>query len=190
MGATLLLLARRDGDTWRLLAPDTGLFTRALDRGAALAPGQDAGVLLRLGTSVRLIVPAGVHGVVANARPERVHAPVGHSDLLYEVAAQVAADAAPIEAAEGDASRALVLESPQSGRFYHRSAPGAAPFVQPGDPLEAGTPVGLIEVMKTFAHVAYRPDGGLPERARVVRLIAGDGVDVRAGDPLVEIEAL
>lgn len=186
----ILLIARRDGDTWRLLAPDAGLFTCARERGTALAPGQDAGALLRLGTAARLVVPEGVRGVVSSARPERVHAPVGHSDVLYELTELAGADPGQAVEASGGKGGALVLPSPQSGRFYHRSAPGAAPFVQAGDALEAGTPVGLIEVMKTFSYVPYRPGDGLPARAGVVRMIAGDGADVRAGDPLVEIEVL
>jgi biotin carboxyl carrier protein len=46
----------------------------------------------------------------------------------------------------------------------------------------------MIEVMKTFAHVPYRAAGSLPKRAKVLRLIAGDGADVKQGDPLLEVE--
>ena len=48
--------------------------------------------------------------------------------------------------------------------------------------------VGLIEVMKTFTHLAYTADGGLPENARIVRVLVGDGDEVREDDPLLEVE--
>ncbi|MEZ5974739.1 MAG: biotin/lipoyl-containing protein [Planctomycetota bacterium] len=82
----------------------------------------------------------------------------------------------------------MILRSPQSGRFYHRPSPGEAAFAEVGTVLEAGQPVGLIEVMKTFAHVPYASKGGLPARARVVRVLAGDGADVDSGTPLFEVE--
>ena len=42
---SLELRVERDGELVRLLSPEVGLFTCALARGAALAPGQRAGVL-------------------------------------------------------------------------------------------------------------------------------------------------
>jgi biotin carboxyl carrier protein len=54
--------------------------------------------------------------------------------------------------------------------------------------VEVGTPLGLIEVMKTFSHVVYRPTGGLPARARITRVLAEDGADLEVGTPLLEVE--
>jgi biotin carboxyl carrier protein len=59
--------------------------------------------------------------------------------------------------------------------------------VEAGQTIAAGTPIGLIEVMKTFTHVTYQPRENLPPQARVVRMIAGDGADVREGEALLEI---
>lgn len=96
----------------------------------------------------------------------------------------------PPEFQERDAAAALVIRSPQSGRFYHRASPGSPPLVSPGDPIKAGTAVGLIEVMKTFTHVTYSPGGPLPERARVLEFLVDDGADVELGDPLIILETL
>jgi len=187
-----LILCAKDGSI-ELRSPAAGLFTCAFERGAALTPGQTAGVLVRLGRATRLVVPAGAAGVVVSARPERVRAPVGFGELLYELAPLGAAGldlaaAAPGSTGAGAAGGVLALRAPQSGRFYQRPAPGAAPFVAPGAALEPGTTVGLVEVMKTFAHVTYRPTGALPERARMVRYLTDDGAAVREGDPLLEVE--
>ena len=83
----------------------------------------------------------------------------------------------------------LVVHSPQSGRFHLHPSPGEAPFVSIGAVVEVGQPIGLIEVMKTFAHVRY---GGrdLPSRGRVTRVLVEDGAEVAAGEPLIEIETV
>ena len=185
------LLVERDGEQLRLLAPEVGYYTRAVDAGRVLVPGDTAGWLLTLGRARALTVPAGVTGVVRSRRPERVHHPVGHGDVLVELAPLATAGAELAhEAAERAAAQAesLVFRSPSAGRFWHRPAPGEPPLVEAGAEVEAGAAIGLVEVMKTFAQVLYRPTGGLPTRARVLRVVAGDGADVDEGDPLLELE--
>lgn len=184
---TLELLVERDGEAVRLLAPDVGLYTCAPARGSALAAGQDAGVLRRLGREARLVVPAGVAGVVTSERPDRVLAPVGYGEVLLELRPMEGADALAPEDTTG-AEEGLVLRAAGSGRFYHRPAPDEPAYVTPGDVLEEGVVVGLVEVMKTFTHVTYRAVDGLPARARVVRALVEDGADVTAGDGLLALE--
>ena len=189
MSDALELGVRREGDVVLLLSPGVGAWTRAADEGHLLGPGAEAGVLRVLGREVRLRVPAGVQGRVVSPRPARVVHPVQHGEVLYRLAPIGGAEEASGGPAESTgAALGLVLPSPQSGRFYHRSGQDEPPLAPPGAELEDGGPVGLIEVMKTFAHVPYRAQGGLPQRARVVRVLAEDGAEVRRGDPLVEVE--
>lgn len=177
----------------RLLSPLVGLFMHARAPGEVLQAGQRAGWILSLGREFELLAPAGTFGRVINAPPKALRAPVEYGALLYELA--------PVSSGEGTAASETgrnaaaplatggwLLRSPQSGRFWHKPAPGDPPFVTAGSLLEEGTPVGWIEVMKTFAHVTYRPAGGLPARARVVRALARDGADVSEGDGLFELE--
>ena len=195
MGSTmkteLELKVVREGDAVRLLSPGVGLFTEAVVKGAVLVPGQRAGYLVTLGRARALVVPPGVSGVVTGERPEAVRAPVGYGTVLYELegldalgSASVAGDAA----AQGDDG--LVFASPQTGRFWHRQSPAEPPLIEAGMELSSGQAIGLIEVMKTFTQVTYKPTGALPERARVVRVAAGDGVEIAQGAPLFEVEAL
>lgn len=187
MQETADLILERDGETTRLLSPGVGEFTCAVRTGGLLGPGQDAGVLIVAGRPVHLRVPQGVAGRITSPRPERVHAPVGYRALLYVLAplegADFAAEAEATASAEG-----LVLRAPQTGRFYHRPAPDEPAFVSPGDEVSEGDAVGLIEVMKTFAHVTYAATGGLPPRAKVKRYLEDDGAEVNEGDALVEFE--
>lgn len=184
------LRARADEGRLRLLSPGVGLFTCAAPAGRVLTAGEVAGRLIVLGRAVALVVPAGVAGVVRSAAPERVHEPVGWDSVLYELEGLDAAGAlAAGPAADEDASAAgPVLRAPHTGRFWHRPSPGDPPLVEAGAEIAEGDAVGLIEVMKTFARVPYRAAGGLPPRARVVRMLAGDGEDVAEGAPLLEVE--
>jgi acetyl-CoA carboxylase biotin carboxyl carrier protein len=192
------MLASRDGEKLRLLSPGVGWFTGARPEGSVLVAGETAGSLLTLGHASTLVVPAGAHGVVVSAPPASAKAPVGFGDALYELgivalgAGAGAASPAAGERADNARSGALVLRSPQTGRFYHRPAPGDPAFVSAGSIVEDGRPIGLIEVMKTFSHVTYvasgLASGGLPKRAKIVRMLAADGEDVKQGAPLLEVE--
>lgn len=183
------LLARREGERTLLVAPEVGVFTGALERGALLGPGQSAGVILCAGREVELVVPSGAAGRVASERPERVHEPVSYGAILYELL-PVEGDAGAAAAEEATAGEeGLVFRAPQAGRFYHRPSPEEAAYVEPGAKIAAGQVVGLLEVMKTFSQVAYEAQGGLPASAKLVRWLCDDGGEVRAGDSLFEVEA-
>lgn len=180
----------RDGDDILLTSPDVGMFTAALLRGAALTPGMAAGVLHSLARSVEFVVPPGAAGVITSDPPAAIMSPVGFGDVLYRLdpsgasaLSTTAEDSVPT--AEGGG---LAITAIQSGRIWHRPGPGEAAFCAPGDVLENGAAICLIEVMKTFSNVPYRSTGGLPERARVVRWLVEDGADVQQGDPLLSVE--
>ena len=182
-----LQIVRADG-TLRLASPGVGTFTEALETGRAVVPGQAAGVLTTLGRSVELVVPDGVRGVVTAERPELVRAPVGFGSVLYELAPlEAGATAFEDEADTAAADGALTFGAPSSGRFYRRPSPEAPSFADEGSVLEDGSPFGLIEIMKTFHQVHYRPKGNLPSRATLVRFLVEDGTDVRENEPLIEV---
>ncbi|HVS11006.1 MAG TPA: hypothetical protein VMS76_14145 [Planctomycetota bacterium] len=191
MVSPLEMRAEQAGELVRLLSPGVGLFTGSALAGEVLTPGRRAGFLLLLGRASPLVVPGGVVGTVRSQPPERVHEPVGFGSVLYELSGLEGAGLAGTPPGASDAvagEGALLLRAPQTGRFWRRPSPAEPPLAADGDVLEAGAPVGLIEVMKTFAPIVYRPGRGLPERARIVRALAHDGADVREGDPLFELE--
>ena len=75
------------------------------------------------------------------------------------------------------------IEAPIMGIFYRSPAPGSPPFVEVGDLIEAGQPVGMIEAMKTFSEVLSDIAG------RVASLPAENGKMVQPGDALVRVAA-
>jgi acetyl-CoA carboxylase biotin carboxyl carrier protein len=74
------------------------------------------------------------------------------------------------------------IQAPFPGTFYRRPAPDQPPFKNDGDPVAVGDIVGMIEVMKTFTHLASEISG------RVVRFVAENDDAIMAGQALVEIE--
>ncbi len=186
----LTLLVECDGDLVRLTSPGVGLLTCVEQPGRALIEGQSAGTLLVLGCAYELIVPEGVAGVITSSRPEQVHAAVAFGTTLYELAPlHSSAATRVVDAAQSRSSgSALHFAAPQTGRFWHRTAPGEPALAGVGSVLESGTALGVIEVMKTFTLVSYGASASLPPRARVVRVLAADGAEVAERAPLFEIE--
>ncbi|MFQ5701972.1 MAG: acetyl-CoA carboxylase biotin carboxyl carrier protein, partial [Acidobacteriota bacterium] len=74
----------------------------------------------------------------------------------------------------------FAVASPIDGVFYRSPSPGAAPFVEPGSIVHAGSTLGLVEAMKSFNAVTYGGPG-LPARAQVAEVRAADAADVRQG---------
>ena len=90
------------------------------------------------------------------------------------------AQAAP--AGQRYSERAVMLRSPMVGTFYRAPEPGAAPFVQVGQSVQAGTTLCIIEVMKLMNTIAAEcegvvvdilvPDSGAVEYGQVPILFA------------------
>ena len=176
-----------------LRAPGPGMFVPWVAEGDLVTPGSDLGELVVLGRASILVVPRSATAAgLALRMPPAVH-PVDYGDVLVELdpSLQRTAGASTAAAASGataaDAALGLVFHAPTSGRFYGRSAPDRPPFVTEGTQLTAGTTVCLLEVMKTFHRVTYGGPG-LPDTARVRRVLVAEGADVNAGDPLLALE--
>ena len=69
------------------------------------------------------------------------------------------------------------------GIFYRRPDPDSAPFVEVGDPVETGTVVGVVEVMKQFHEVAAESAGRIAAFE-----VDNEGV-VSPGDVIARVES-
>lgn len=191
--AELTAKAVGDGDGWRLLAPAVGLFRRSIAPGAIVRGGVILGELDVLGVLHEVLAPDDCGGVVApEAGAHRGEIAVGFGDPLLAVVAGAAITAvgpAHAAAASTGGQARMVFPSPLSGRFYARPGPDRPAFVAVGDEITRGQTIGLLEVMKTFNRLTYG-GSGLPERARVVAVLARDEDDVDAGTPLLELASI
>ncbi len=110
---------------------------------------------------------------------------VRHGDEAVRIVRPLTAAAAPVvhdgavpAAAE---SPAEVLRAPMAGTFYAAPEPGAEPFVQPGDRVETGDVVCIIESMKMLNEIRSDVSGVC------VAVVASNGQPVGRGDPLFRI---
>jgi acetyl-CoA carboxylase biotin carboxyl carrier protein len=188
-----VLVVRSHGEsaTIELRAPGPGGFVPWITQGNLVTPGSAIGELVVLGRSSALIVPrtGDAAAGIAIRLTAAVH-PVGYGDVLVALdpSLQVASGAgAPAVSASSAGVDGVVFCAPTSGRFYSRPAADKPPFVTEGTELTPGTTICLLEVMKTFHRVTYG-GAGLPDTARVRRVLVTDGADVNAGDPLLALD--
>ncbi len=190
MSEVTMIVGKGEDDARTLKSPGVGYWRRAPKVGTILTPGQSAGVLSTLGRDRELIVPAGGGGVVLSLPTAISGESVAFGDTLVVLGEAGTAETTADEVGRGGAAGAggaLAFCAVSSGRFYVRPAPDKPPFVSVGDVVEAGQTVYLLEVMKTFSRVTYGGDG-LPERARVARIVPADGDDLEAGQVVLELE--
>jgi acetyl-CoA carboxylase biotin carboxyl carrier protein len=86
-----------------------------------------------------------------------------------------AAPPAPIE------EELHTVKSPIVGTFYEAPAPGAPPFVKPGDTVEAGQVLCIIEAMKLMNEIESDMAG------EVVKRLVANNQPVEYGQPLFAI---
>jgi acetyl-CoA carboxylase biotin carboxyl carrier protein len=93
-----------------------------------------------------------------------------------------ASQPAPAETAAIPAGLAAI-PAPMVGKFYAAPSPSDPPFVTAGTRVEAGTTIGLIEVMKVFTSIKTEIAG------TIARILVTNGEMVEFGQPLFLIKA-
>jgi acetyl-CoA carboxylase biotin carboxyl carrier protein len=122
------------------------------------------------------------------ARAPRAAAAVVAPAMAAAPAAAPAAAAQPVVLTGAPSGHApipegcVAIRAPNLGTFYRAPKPGAPPYVEPGQQIEASTEVCLIEVMKLFAPV----QGGV--RGIVKEIRARDGQMVEFDEVLIVVE--
>jgi len=83
-------------------------------------------------------------------------------------------------AADPDAGLHIV-KSPIVGTYYGSPSPGAAPFVSPGDRVEKGQVICIVEAMKLMNEIEADASG------EVVKCFISNGQPIEFGQPLFSI---
>ncbi len=89
--------------------------------------------------------------------------------------------AAPAVAAEADTAGQHIVRSPIVGTFYEAPTPGAPPFVKPGDNVQTGQVLCIIEAMKLMNEIEAEASG------TIVRRYVENAQPVEYGQPLFAI---
>ncbi|WP_433261199.1 acetyl-CoA carboxylase biotin carboxyl carrier protein [Actinosynnema sp. CS-041913] len=120
----------------------------------------------------------------ATRAPRRVNVRIGLASVEVEWPDQAVEPAAAAEtpADDGPPDAGHRVRAPLVGTFYRAPQPGAPPFVEVGDLVEAGRQVAIIEAMKLMNPITADRAG------RVVEVLIGDGEPVEYGQPLLVLE--
>jgi acetyl-CoA carboxylase biotin carboxyl carrier protein len=76
----------------------------------------------------------------------------------------------------------LLVRAPTVGVFYRAAEPGAPPFVEVGDVVQADQQIGVLEAMKLMSRINAEHAG------RVVEILAANGDPVEFDQPLLALE--
>jgi oxaloacetate decarboxylase alpha subunit len=151
------------------------------------ARGVDQARAEKIREIVRIVQETGVGEITIEEDGMRVSVRRTADHPLEAPAAAPAAPAGPGDEAElppvPPRDDSLVrVESPMVGTFYRAPAPGAAAFVEEGDPVAAGQTLCILEAMKLMNEVKADVEA-------VVRAIhVGDAEPVEYGQLLFELE--
>jgi len=162
------------------LTTDDAALIEIVDRLAVVADGSGLAEVELSAGGTRVVVRSrsavqGSHVVAAAAAAPQSTASAAPVPL--PTGSKPAAASASAAAPSGS-----VVNAPLTGIFYAASSPGAAPLISVGSIVAVGQPIGLIEAMKLFNEIKSDKAG------RVVRIIAQDGLLVKAKTPIIEVE--
>ena len=129
---------------------------------------------------------AGEHTIVHSQAEPRFYAvpaapsPAVELGAVPVAGAPLAAPAAPAAAPAADEGLHKV-KSPIVGTFYEAPSPGAPPFVKPGDSVEVGQVLCIVEAMKLLNEIESDVAG------EIVKKLANNGQPIEYGQELFVI---
>ncbi|MGE5726567.1 MAG: acetyl-CoA carboxylase biotin carboxyl carrier protein, partial [Acidobacteriota bacterium] len=108
--------------------------------------------------------------------------PPAAAETPAHAAAAPSAPGAPASSAGAAKEEGLhSIISPIVGTFYEAPSPGSPPFVKPGDTVEVGQVLCIIEAMKLMNEIECDVAG------EVVKRVVNNGQPVEYGQPLFEV---
>jgi oxaloacetate decarboxylase alpha subunit len=147
--------------------------------------GLDRGESERIRDLIRIVQESGIGEVTVEEGETRIT--VRRSDELAETpVARVGVPPVEPDVAEAPlpqpADGIIRIEAPMVGTFYRAPEPGAAPFVEVGDPVEPGQTLCILEAMKLMNEVKA------DNEAIVRRICVDNAAAVEYGELLFELE--
>lgn len=119
-------------------------------------------------------------GTLAHVAPVIVSAPppAAAQPIATQAEASSPAPGRPVPSAEEGLH---IVKSPIVGTFYESPSPGSPPFVKPGDPVETGQVLCIIEAMKLMNEIEADASG------EIVKRLVNNGQPVEYGQALFSI---
>jgi acetyl-CoA carboxylase biotin carboxyl carrier protein len=104
-----------------------------------------------------------------------------HTASAMSAAGQAAAPVVPQAPQEDPDAGLHLVKSPIVGTYYGSPSPGAAAFVAPGDRVEKGQVICIVEAMKLMNEIESDASG------EIVKCLVTNGQPIEFGQPLFSI---
>jgi oxaloacetate decarboxylase (Na+ extruding) subunit alpha len=157
-------------------SPEEPLARAGLDRSASERIRDLIRIVQESGIG-EVTVEEGETRITVRRSDERAEAPVATVGIPPAVGT-----GAEAQVGEPSGDGMIRIEAPMVGTFYRASEPGAAPFVEVGDPVEPGQTLCILEAMKLMNEVKADTEA-------IVRRICVENADsVEYGQLLFELE--
>ncbi|UCH96481.1 MAG: hypothetical protein JSV88_06435 [Candidatus Aminicenantes bacterium] len=193
----LLILSELEETQQRILAPAAGYYSERPQTGAFLIGGSFIGKLKILNSYYDLYLPEDVYGQVWAEEKTDLVIPVEYRQELFRLNPERSLFDKRITVTEVESKlKEAEIEAPGEGHvvtafttgiFYARPSPDSPPFVTPGQEIEKGKALGLIEVMKTFNHIIFQGTEN-SDKGKIKKIYVKDSQEVKLGEPLFLIE--
>ncbi len=133
---------------------------------------------------VRIVQETGVGEITVEQDGVRVSVRRSIAEPVAELRPEPSGEPDELPAASPVSSGLVTVESPMVGTFYRAPRPGAAPFVEEGDPVSPGQVLCVLEAMKLMNEIKAEVE------AIVRRIHVSDSQPVEYGQLLFELEPL
>jgi acetyl-CoA carboxylase biotin carboxyl carrier protein len=130
---------------------------------------------------VKLRIKRGGESVVSVSAAGLSHPPAAATPSAGEGAAAGPPSPAPPKAVPPPEEGLHMVRSPIVGTYYESPSPGSPPFVQPGDMVEAGQVLCIVEAMKLMNEIESDASGEL------VKILVSNGQPIEYGQELFAI---
>ena len=141
--------------------------------------------LRKLKKLIDLVQESGVAELEVTEGEEKVrivkHSAVAATHVVAAPPVAAAAAASAPDAGEAQLPPGQVVKAPMVGTFYRASSPGAKPFVDLGQHVEAGDSLCIIEAMKLMNAIESECSG------EIKAILVENGQPVEYGQPLFVI---
>jgi acetyl-CoA carboxylase biotin carboxyl carrier protein len=98
-----------------------------------------------------------------------------------QAATATASPSAPVEPVVDPNEGIHIVKSPIVGTYYGSPSPGASPFVVPGDHVEKGQVICIVEAMKLMNEIESDAAG------EIVKCLVSNGQPIEFGQPLFSV---
>jgi acetyl-CoA carboxylase biotin carboxyl carrier protein len=105
----------------------------------------------------------------------------GAQGVPAQPASAAAASVAAPEAPEDPDAGLHIVKSPIVGTYYGSPSPGASPFVAPGDHVDKGQVICIVEAMKLMNEIESDAAG------EIVKCFVSNGQPIEFGQPLFSV---